>query len=233
MLNAHATPPPTQAPTVRRWRTRVLRHRALSATAFELTLRRDGLAFRAGQLLNVHGRDPLDDRNYTLAAGERDEALHLLYRLVPAGRLTPQLAALREGDELEVSGPMGEFVLRDATRPVLFIATGTGIAPARAYWRTHPGLRLTLLHGVRTREDLFYRDEFAGTAYHPCVSGEAGTEFHGRVTARLRDLPLAADTHVYLCGANEMFYEVRDLLQARGFPLAQVFTEAYYYRDEL
>lgn len=225
-----ATPPP--GPPVRRWRARVLDHRPLSSTAFELTLSRDGLAFRAGQLLNVHGRDPLDDRNYTIASGEQDDVLHVIYRLIPGGRLTPQLASLGAGDDLDVSGPMGEFVLRDLARPIVFIATGTGIAPARSYWRTHPGLDLTLLHGVRSQEDLFYRTEFAGASYHPCVSGAAGVGFHGRVTGLLRDMSLAPETHLYLCGANEMFYDVRDILQARGFPLSQVFTEAYYYSDD-
>lgn len=211
---------------------RVVSLRRLSTEGYELTLERNGLAFQAGQLINVHGRDPLDERSYTICSGEDDPTLQLIFRRIEGGKLTPQLTGLRAGEAVTVAGPFGEFVIRDRTRPLVFVATGTGVAPARAYWRTHPDLRLTLIHGVRRAEDLFYRDEFAGAAYYPCVSGEAGVGFHGRVTAFCATHPLAADSHFYLCGANEMFYDMRDVLRQRGFPESAIFTEAYYYRAD-
>ncbi len=226
---------PSRAPAarpVRRWKARVLRHRAVSPTAYELTLSRDGLAFTAGQLLTIHGRDVTEDRNYTIASGERDPVLQILFRLIPSGVLSPRLAGLTEGAELEVSAPCGEFVLRDPARPIVFVATGTGIAPCRSYLRTHPGLNLTLLHGVRTAEDLFYREEFFGHSYVPCLSADTRAGFHGRVTDYARAHAFPPDAHFYLCGANEMFYEMRDLLCARGHGPEALFTEAYYYRHE-
>ena len=220
----NATPQP--------WTARVVDHRQLSPTGFELQISRDGASFQAGQLLTVHGPDVLADRTYTIASGENEDTLNVLYRLMPGGVLTPRLAALKPGDPITVSAPYGEFVLRDPARPIVFIATGTGIAPCVAYRRTHPRLDLTILHGVRTAADLFHRAELEATArYHACVSGEIAPGcFAGRVTARSASLRFPADAHFYLCGANEMFYEMRDLLQERGIPLAHVFTEAYYYR---
>lgn len=219
-------------PAPRTWNARVLSQRRLSATGYELQLSRDGAEFHAGQLLTVHGANVLHDRTYTIASGECDESLRLLYRLIPTGALTPRLVTLQPGDHLKVSAPYGEFILRDPARPVVFIATGTGIAPCIAYRRTHPRLNLTVLHGVRSEGDLFYRAELeAGAAYHACVSGDAGSScFKGRVTACAAHLVFPAGAHFYLCGANEMFYEMRDLLEARGIPLANVFSEAYYYR---
>lgn len=217
---------------MRRWTARILRHRQVSPTAFELTLAREGLEFRAGQLLTIHGRNVTEDRNYTIASGEHDEHLNVLYRLIPTGVLTPQLAARAEGDTLEISAPCGEFVLRDRTRPIVFIATGTGIAPCRAYLRTYPGLNLTILHGVRTAEDLFYREEFADRPYFPCLSADDRIGFRCRVTEFSRTFDFPSDAHFYLCGANEMFYEMRDLLTARGIRPDALFTEAYYYRHE-
>lgn len=216
----------------RTWTARVLAHRPLSPTAFELTLSRDGAAFRAGQLVTVHGRDLLEERTYTIASGEQDDALCILYRLIPEGRLTPFLARLKAGDEIQVSAPYGEFTVRDPDRPMVFIATGTGIAPCRAYRRTYPGLKLTVLHGVRQAADLFYRAELEpGAPYYACVSGEAAPGcFAGRVTACALNLTFPPDAHFYLCGANEMFYGMRDLLQARGIDLANAFSEAYYYQ---
>lgn len=224
--------PTNSAPPVRRWKARILRHRAISPTAFELTLSRDGLAFQAGQLLTIHGRDVTEDRNYTIASGEHDDFLQVLYRHIPAGVLTPQLVPKRAGDELSISAPCGEFVLRDRARPIVFVATGTGIAPCRAYLRTHPDLNLTLLHGVRTAEDLFYREEFAGRPYFPCLTADDRLGFKGRVTDFSRSIAFPPDAHFYLCGANEMFYEMRDLLAERGVSPSVLFTEAYYYTHE-
>lgn len=223
---------PQRVAPLRRWKARILRHRAISPTAYELTLSRDGLEFTAGQLLTIHGREVTEDRNYTVASGENDDVLQVLYRFIPAGVLTPQLVPLPEGAEIEISAPCGEFILRDKSKPIVFIATGTGIAPCRSYLRTNPGLNLTLLHGVRTAEDLFYRKEFEGRAYIPCLSADNRTGFHGRVTDFARSYTFPPGAHFYLCGANEMFYEMRDLLLARGIDPAILFTEAYYYRHE-
>ena len=210
-------------------RSRVLSLRRLSATGYELAFAREGLDFRAGQLVTIHGRNLLEDRSYSICSGEGDEALTILFRLIPDGQLTPQLAALRPGAEIDVSGPFGEFVLRDKARPVVFVATGTGIAPCRSYLRTHPDLHLTVIHGVRAAEDLFYRDEFAGVPYHPCVSSGGEGVFAGRVTDFCRGAPLPDGALFHLCGANGMFYDMRDVLSARGIPPGDIFTEAYYY----
>ncbi len=221
------------AEKLHRWKARILRHRPLSPTAFEITLSRDGLDFRAGQLLTVHGRSVYEDRNYSIASGEHDDCIQILYRLVPNGVLTPQLTALSEGDTLEISAPSGEFTIRDRARPLVFIATGTGIAPCRSYVHTHPDLDITILHGVRTAEDLFYRDEFATRKYHPCLSGDDSAGFRGRVTDFSKTFTFPDNAHYYLCGANEMFYEMRDILRARNVNPTSIFTEAYYYTHEV
>lgn len=208
----------------------------LSSTGYALELERDGLAFRAGQLINLNlpGGDPLDERSYTVCSGERDPYLQVLFREIPHGNLTPGLARLTPGDPVAVSGPFGEFTVRDRHHPSWFIATGTGIAPARAYVRSDAASRLTVVHGVRAAEDLFYREELLqhAQAYVACVSGGDGGDVRGRVTDWLANAKVPADGHFYLCGANEMIYEVRDRLEDRGVPPEHVFTEAYYYRAD-
>lgn len=223
-------PPAVHVPA--RITSRVIALRRLSATGRELTLARGGLPFHAGQLVTVHGPDELEDRSYTICSGERDNHLQLLFRLIPHGRLTPRLDALREGDRIELSGPLGEFTLRDPAAQIFFFATGTGIAPARSYLRSHPGLNLTLVHGVREEADLFYREEFGGIDYRPCIPGGAAPFYRGRVTGLAAEMALPAGAHYYLCGANEMFYDMRDVLAARGVPPEHIFTEAYYYRAD-
>lgn len=217
---------------VTRTRVRVVAHHRLSETGYELVLQRNGLTFDAGRLITLHGRDVTEDRSYTIASGERDKHLHILYRYVPTGVLTPQLVGLKEGDSIERSGPYGQFVLRNPQRPIWFIATGTGVAPCRAYIRTHPELDLTLVHGVRTESDLFFRPEFEHYTYHPCLSSQKGAFFHGHVTDFLGLQTLPMNAHYYLCGAYEMIYDVQAMLLARGVDPGQIFVEGYYYRLE-
>jgi len=148
--------------------------------------------------------------------------------------LTPQLIVLKPGDPISISGPYGEFVVRDPAKKILFFATGTGVAPCRAYARSYPGLDYTLIHGVRKAEDLFYRSEFSAAGYIPCISGEAAPAgmYSGRVTDAARSRNWPAEAHYYLCGANEMIYEMQEFLEAAGVPRTSIFTEAYYYRSD-
>lgn len=214
--------------------TRVVALNRLSDMGYELILERAGIEFKPGQLINIHGSNQQEDRSYTVCSGDRDETLTVLFRLVSSGVLTPRLAGLKTGDSVQISGPYGEFMIRDLTRPLVFVATGTGIAPCRAYLRSFPDINLTVLHGVRTEPDLFYRHEFTHVHYIPCLSGDprARQVFHGRVTERFAQIEFPPESHYYLCGANEMIYAMQELLDKRGVDRSSIFTEAYYYRSD-
>jgi ferredoxin--NADP+ reductase len=213
-----------------RRQSRVLANTSVSPTAFLLTLERAGLAFRAGELVGLHGPDKLAARDYTIASGERDEQINVLVRLIPHGALTPWLAVLKAGDLVDITGPYGTFTVRDPDKPLVFLATGTGIAPCVAYRKTYPALKLTVLHGVATGEDLFFRSLFRADQYLPCVSREPCEGWQGRVTDRLAELDLPTGADFYLCGANEMIYQASDILRARGVENHRIFHEPYYYR---
>lgn len=205
----------------------------ISGDGYELIVERGGISLKPGQLINIHGRNRLEDRSYTVCSGDRDEHLTVLFKMIPEGILTPQLIALSAGESISISGPYGEFVIRDPMRPVIFFATGTGVAPCRAYLRSHKNLHMTLVHGVQKEADLYYRNEFEELSYHPCLSREEknGT-FHGRVTAYARENTFPENSHYYLCGANEMIYEMQEILADRGVNTDCIFTEAYYYRSD-
>lgn len=201
----------------------------LSATGFEIQLERDGLAFRAGQEITIHGPDPTFDRTYSIASGETDNEIRILFRLIADGKLTPLLSRLGPGDMIEYTGAFGSFTMRDPTRPILFVATGTGIAPCLSFARTFPAMNLTILHGVRTSDDLFYRNELSAHTYHPRLSRDADSGFRGRVTDLLTTLPLVKEQHCYLCGSNAMITDAHRILKARGVRDDAILSEAYYF----
>lgn len=208
----------------------ICEHIPYGRDAFLLKLERPEWSWKAGQLVSLCGENPLDQRDYTIASGERDETLDVIYRLIPHGVVTPHLRTVQAGDRIPVQGPYGRFILRDPSRPLLFCATGTGIAPCRAFIRTHPSLSLTLLHGVRHPEDLYFQEEFTNCIYHPFCSREPLDGIRSRLTDAIPELEITPGTQAYLCGANEMIYEAEDMLIARGIEKADIFHEPYYYR---
>lgn len=208
----------------------IVSHDPIGVDARLLRLQRPDWEWEAGQLVGILGRDRLDQRDYTIASGTDDPTLDVLYRIIPHGSLTPFLAEKVPGDVLHVEGPYGRFTLPDPSRPVLFCATGTGIAPCRAFLRTHPQLALTLLHGVRTPDDLYFRDEWRHIHYLPFCSREPLDGITARLTDVLPDIELEPGTRAYLCGGNEMIYEAEEILKARGLQAADIFMEPYYYR---
>ena len=213
-----------------RYNSTVKAQRTLAEGLFELTFNRPSFAFRAGDEIQVHGADSSEDRPYSLLSGERDAYLQILYRLIPDGAMTPRLVQLRAGDPISFTGPFGNFWLREPDRPIVFVATGTGIAPAVSFARTYAHLDLHLLHGVRRKEDLCYADRFDSGRYHPCVSRESCPGAHsGRVTDLFPALALPEGAHYYLCGANDMIMEMTAMLKRQGVADAHIFGEAYYW----
>ena len=214
-----------------RIQTRVIENEQISDTAYILKLERKDLQFKAGELISLYSQKNNDHRDYTIASGEKDDELHILYRMVPNGLLTPEILTWSSNDLVEIVGPYGDFTLRNPSAQNIFIATGTGIAPCHSFIKSYPNAKMTIFHGVRYREDLFYRESLAQYDYYPCVSGEVSAEtYHGRVTQCVKEHALSVDADFYLCGANEMIYEVLDLLKELNVGSEHIFREPYYYR---
>ncbi len=92
----------------------------------------DSFIFEPGQWVNFRFPEGVS-RAYTIASSpERPQAVQLCIR-VGAGRGGEALKRLRPGAEVSVEGPFGSFVLPDDdSRPVVFLAGDTGIAPVRS-----------------------------------------------------------------------------------------------------
>lgn len=176
-------------------------------------------------------------RYYSIASGEGDGRVGVLYDVVPGGQLTPLLASLTPGDVVGVSPPFGSFV--DKSDGSVWIATGTGIAPFRSMIRS--GVTATLLlHGSRNSSGMYFQGELCaalGPRYVPCVSRPGRNEtgaleragaYLGRLTARLREQGTDRSARHYLCGSAAMVVDVRDLLVEFGVPFDNIESEIYF-----
>src|SRR5436853_7081739 len=111
------------------------RVRDLTHDVRELSLRLrepKDIQFKAGQFISFDltppGGERLVIRPYSIASPpDESNGVTLIFNRVPGGRGSTYLFNLREGDPLAFEGPQGSFHLRERTRNVLFVATGTGI----------------------------------------------------------------------------------------------------------
>lgn len=187
--------------------------------------------FKAGQVVALKTRKEEPHRLYSIASGEDEKEVAILFDLNPEGLLTPQLVNLTRGDRLWVSQPFGFFI--DEPGPAWWIATGTGIAPFASMCRSKKPEGKTLIQGARGPAHFYFQEIFTVRGleqYIRCSSREKGEGlFHGRLTQWLAAQPgLDPDLRYYLCGNAEMVVEVRDFLIGKGVPFSKIRAEIYF-----
>lgn len=197
---------------------------------FKFRLERKGFTFKAGQNINIGIPRGGMNREYTIYSGEKDDFIDVLIRRVPDGSLTPRLALLKVGDQVEMHGPYSRFTLPEpvpAGTRFVFIANGTGVAPFHSMVSTFPGLDYQLIHGVRFRGDA-YDAAFYGPRYQGCFTRDEGGAYRGRVTGYLKDRPQDKGAHFYICGNRDMINEAYEILRGQGIGGDQIHTETFF-----
>jgi CDP-4-dehydro-6-deoxyglucose reductase len=203
--------------------------------------------FTPGQFISVleqvDGKEKT--RAYSIASPRNGNHFSLCLNRVPDGIVSSKMFSLKQGDEIIIHEPLGYFTLRHPGRRIIFVCTGTGIAPFRSILQDHlPRTQphITMLFGTRHKSGLLYRDEMEKLAqdypsfrYLTTLSRPEPDwqGLSGRVTAHLDEainLRTPADiveTDVYICGLKEMVDDVRTELKKRGFDRKQIIYEKY------
>lgn len=104
----------------------------LSETSFGLRLTLDRpMQFLPGQYVNVSvpGTGTGKHRSYSFSSAPGATEASFLIRNLPGGVMSSYLARATAGEQVTLTGPMGAFYLRPITRPQLWLAGGTGLAP--------------------------------------------------------------------------------------------------------
>ena len=201
------------------------------------------LHFKPGQFVSFNEtlKGKKITRPYSIVSLPDGNRFELCLNLVPQGVFTPHLFDMQPGDSIEMSAPLGFFVVRDPAKEAVFIATGTGIAPFRAMtpdYLSHPNAnQLTLIFGVRHEHTIYYRDDFEALArsrpnfrFWPTLS-RAESSWMGRtghVQAHLVEaIGDRRDLDIYICGLKTMVDDVRAILKGLGFDRKQIIFEKY------
>jgi ferredoxin--NADP+ reductase/benzoate/toluate 1,2-dioxygenase reductase subunit len=205
--------------------------RFLTEKTFVLRLDHGNLQFKAGQHIIVGLKGELNQREYSVYSGEKDDYLEILVREVLDGSVSVQLKHSKPNQLLQVNGPFGSFGLETFdmfSRKLVFIASGTGIAPFHSFVRSYPGINYTLIHGVSYNNEAYERNDYDPSRYILCTSKESSGGHKGRVTRFLPGYRVNSDMLFYLCGNNNMIYEVYHILRDKGIPDENIFSEVYF-----
>jgi ferredoxin--NADP+ reductase len=212
-----------------------------------------GLPGTAPRVDYVEPEQPLKDpeklirRAYSITSSSKQgEYLEFYVALMYTGALTPRLFALQEEDRLFVGKKVtGMFTLADvpAGNDVIFVATGTGLAPyvsmLRSGYRFEDGHKTLVIHGARVSWDLGYMRDLIGLAtrwpgfhYLPVIdekdrdpdwTGKVGfvSQFFddGTVERLLGHRWDPNKTSVFLCGNPLMIDMMEKKLTGDGFTL--------------
>lgn len=155
----------------------------------------------------------------------------------PPGVASSYIFNLKPGDKVMVSGPYGEFFIKDTDREMLYIGGGAGMAPMRSHlfhlFRTlKTGRKVSFWYGARSKREMFYDEdfkaierEFPNFSYNVALSdplpddnwdGPVGfihQVVHDKYLGK-HDAP--EDIEYYLCGPPMMISAVNNMLYNLG-----------------
>ena len=206
--------------------------------------------FTAGQFVQflIDTEEKVRKRSYSIACSpksfQKSGRLEIALSFVDNGLATQLFQQAEPGLKLQMTGPFGVLTLpKEFSGKVVLVGTGTGIAPYRAMLPqlvelTEQGIPVRVLMGVRHRNNLIYKDDFASVDaidYRVCFSREddcdkSEKEFKGYVQNQFAQLSLNPEKDlVYLCGNPGMIDSAAAELKELGFPPRQVKREKYVY----
>lgn len=205
------------------------------------------MQFQAGQYINIDVPGVVGPRAFSLAnPPSRSDEMELHVRLVPGGAATRYLhQQLAVGDTLTLSGPYGQFFVRDSQPgDLIFIAGGSGLSSPQSMvldlLERNDTRRIHLFQGARNQAELYNRSLFESLArdydnftYVPALSDEPeGSDWAGfrgfvHEAAREHFDGRFAGNKAYLCGPPPMIdAAITTLMQGRLFE-RDIFMERF------
>ncbi len=156
---------------------------------------------------------------------------------VPPGKVSSYIFDLKPGDEVTISGPYGEFFIKDTDAEMVYIGGGAGMAPLRShifelFKDVKTKRKVTYWYGGRSLRELFYVDQFReieknfpNFTFHIALSeplpedhwtGYVGFIHQVVYDNYLKDHPAPEDIEYYLCGPPMMNAAVFKMLDDLG-----------------
>jgi Na+-transporting NADH:ubiquinone oxidoreductase subunit F len=156
---------------------------------------------------------------------------------IPAGIMSSYIFNLKEGDEVIISGPFGEFFAKETDAEMVFVGGGAGMAPMRSHifdqlGRLASKRKISFWYGARSLREAFYVEEFDKLAaehenftWHLGLSDPQPEDNWTGYTGFIHDIlyknylnthEAPEDCEYYMCGPPMMNAAVIDMLDDLG-----------------
>ncbi len=158
---------------------------------------------------------------------------------VNPGICSSYIFSRKPGDKVTISGPYGEFFIKDTDKEMMFIGGGAGMAPMRShifdlFETKHTNRKATFWYGGRSKRELFYQDHFEKieknnpnfkfeVALSEPLESDNWNGYTGFIHQviydnYLKDHPEPEEIEYYLCGPPMMNDAVLKMLDELGVP---------------
>ncbi len=162
---------------------------------------------------------------------------------IPPGICSSYVFSLKPGDKVTISGPYGEFFIKDTDNEMVYIGGGAGMAPLRShifhlFHTLKTGRKVSYWYGARSAREMFYTDhfeaiekEFPNFSYHVALSepqeednwtGDVGFIHQVVHDKYLKDHQDIDEVEFYLCGPPMMLSAVQTMLSDLGVEREQI-----------
>lgn len=208
---------------------------------FDLKMHNPEATYRAYSMANSPAEGNIIMLNIRIATPPFDKAINGFANVNP-GICSSYIFSRKPGDKVNISGPYGEFFLRDTNNEMMFIGGGAGMAPMRShifnlFHTMHTDRKVSFWYGARALQEAPYVDEFnkiqeenpnfhwtlaldrpdpvadaAGVAYKPGFVHQVIYENY------LKNHENPEDIEYYLCGPPMMISAVTKMLYNLGVP---------------
>ena len=208
---------------------------------FDLKMHNPEPTYRAYSMANSPAEGNIIMLNIRIATPPFDRAAGAFAPVNP-GICSSFIFSRKPGDKVTISGPYGEFFLRETNNEMMFIGGGAGMAPMRShifnlFHTIHTDRKVTFWYGARALQEAPYVDEFnkiqeenpnfhwtlaldrpdpvadaAGVAYKPGFVHQVIFENY------LKNHENPEDIEYYLCGPPMMIQAVTKMLYDLGVP---------------
>jgi Na+-transporting NADH:ubiquinone oxidoreductase subunit F len=198
--------------------------------------------FRAYSMANYPAEKNLIKLNIRIATPPWDNEKQQ-FRNVPPGLCSTYLFARKPGDKVTISGPYGEFHIKDTNSEMIYIGGGAGMAPLRShifhlFHTLKTKRKVSFWYGARSAAEVFYEEEFRdierkypnftfNLAMSEPKSDDNWNGYTGFIHQVLFDNYLSKheepeDIEYYFCGPPAMNNAVVKLLDNLGIPAENI-----------
>lgn len=198
----------------------------LNHKIYRLSFRSPYLAKRSqpGQFLHLKINSTILRRPFSIHKVE-GQNIFILFKV--KGKGTKILSTYKEGDSLDILGPLGKGFKIFSSASIVLVAGGIGIAPLLFLAQRIKKVPRFLFFGVENKKDLVALSEFKKLGFKIFIATQDGSKgFRGDVIELLKkeisSLVSSTSIKLYACGPNLMLYNLAQLL--KQFPYIEAFA---------